>query len=266
MKELKWALLVGLIIISLGLMSNSGGRAATQGQGGTGAPGENTCGQNGCHSGGAFSPMADIVVEDIDGNPITEYFPGTTYKVTLTNTANGASEYGFQITSLDANNDRIGEWSGQSANAQITALANRTYLEQNTSSTVNEISADWTPGDTAFGDITFYAAINAVNGNNSPSGDGTATVSITIPQAVNSNTELKYIDLTMFPNPSASVINIQSDVLFQNYEMYDLMGQRVRGEKLLNNRIDISDIQNGAYLVRLSSIDKGTVVKRIIKN
>ena len=266
MKRTNIFLVAGFIITCLSLMSNSGGRAAVQGQGSTGAPGENTCGQTGCHSSGSFNPMASIRVEDMDGNQISEYFPGTTYKVILTNSATGASRYGFQITSLNATSDEfMGVWSDESTNAQITALSQRTYLEQQGTSSVNEISANWTAGEMEFGDITFYAATNAVNGNGSPSGDGTASTSLTIPQAVLSTSDIQDANLSIFPNPSSDVINISSDVSYNKFEMYDALGNMVL-KNTFSDQIDISDLQSGIYLVRLSSTNNVTSIKRIIKN
>lgn len=266
MKKLNILFILGLLLLAISLMSNSGGRAAVQNNGSTGAPGENTCGQAGCHASGAFNPVAQIKVEDMDGNQVTEYFPGSTYKVTLTNQANGASGYGFQITSLDPNDNRIGEWSNQSANAQISALTNRTYLEQNSTSSTNVISADWTVGATESGDVTFYAATNAVNGNGGTSGDGTASTSITIAQAVTSSKELDLKSITLFPNPSHDIIYISSDMSIEQYEIYSVLGTRVVSDVVHNNQMDISLLKMGTYLVRLSSSNGETITKKIIKN
>ena len=266
MKKINILCIAGMVLMAMSLMSNSGGRAAVQNSGATGAPGENTCGRSGCHSAGAFNPMAEITIEDMDGNQVTEYFPGSTYKVTLTNEATGASRYGFQMTSLDPGNNRIGQWSNQSANAQISALTNRTYLEQNATSASNVISADWTVGATESGDVTFYAATNAVNGNGGTSGDGTASTSITITQAVTSNKEIDHTYARLYPNPSHDRIQITSDISIEHYELYSVLGTRVVSNTVTNNEIDISLLEVGTYLVRLSNSKGETIVKKIIKN
>jgi len=160
----------------------------------------------------------------------------------------------------------MGVWSEQSANGQISALTNRTYLEQFERSVANEISANWSVSDMEGGDVTFYAASNAVNGNGSPSGDGTATATLTIPQAVLSNDNIDNINLSLFPNPSADVIHVASDIQYTKYEIYNVLGEMVLNNTLNNNQINIVSLERGTYLVRLSSNTYKSSVKRIIKN
>ena len=90
-------------------LSNSGGRAASQNWGNTGAPGDQTLGNGtsrtcqSCHATGDIQVTLDMEVLDIDNNPITAYTPNEIYtaKVKIIH-ANGPvpAGYGFQIVSL----------------------------------------------------------------------------------------------------------------------------------------------------------------------
>ena len=80
-----------------------------------------------------------------------------------------------------------------------------------------------------------------------------------------SNFELSGI--TMYPNPSNGVVNINfndSDEL--DAVVYDLQGRRVLNKTLTQNAntFDVSSFASGAYLVKLTNKDNQTVTKQLI--
>jgi len=252
------------VVLCFTLMSNSGGRADVANQGATGAPGEITCGNSNCHDDGNFNPEVIISITDDTGAEITEYVPNTTYNFTITNNATGASGYGFQMTALDENNVHSSTWEATSSNGQVSALSQRTYVEQDGTSAENTLSGTWTT-DQETGEVTFYAVSNAVNGNGSPSGDGTATTSLTIPSATSSNDNLlNDFSFSLSPNPVQDIISLNTSDILKVIEVYDVFGKVVRtytNQKQLN----VSDLTSGNYYLRVGNSKDQFATKKFLK-
>ena len=62
-------------------------------------------------------------------------------------------------------------------------------------------------------------------------------------------------DLILYPNPTKSVLNLNSSQLLSDaiYTVFDLNGRRVLNSKLTNNVIDVSELSSGNYILRLMS-------------
>lgn len=158
------------------------GFAAGPPAGRTGAPGEQTCVQ--CHTGTLNSGQGSVAIEGVPA----AYEPGQEYTLTVRVSHPDRRRWGFQITALDAENRPAGTIAA--INRNLTRVANgtgnlqgRVYVEQTTMGTFNgqANSASWDVRWTApaedIGQITFYAAGNAANGNNASSGDNVYTTS-----------------------------------------------------------------------------------------
>ena len=193
------------------LPANSGGRAASANVGNTGAPGESgqTCGS--CHNGGGFGPVSGSLAVQESGiaTPVSSYVPGLVYDITLTTTASGSpSGYGFQMTALDGADAEVGTWSAPASNVQIetaSAVGGRTYVEHNGVTSSPVFSVQWTAPSAGTGTVTFYFGGNAVNLNNSSSGDNvmpSSTFSLSESGAPTALGEtLSPVNLSVFPNP-----------------------------------------------------------------
>lgn len=75
---------------------------------------------------------------------------------------------------------------------------------------------------------------------------------------------LTNIVVEIHPNPTTAILNIKSDKNVQHIEIFDLSGRRVKSSPIKNNQIDINDLQNGTYLLKIYIEDKiyhGQVVK-----
>ncbi len=263
-KNVKLLFSVLSIVLCFTLMSNSGGRASVANQGTTGAPGEGTCGNNGCHDDGNFSPEVIISITDDSGAEITEYMPNTTYNFTITNNATGASGYGFQMTALDDNNAHSSSWSVTSSNGGVVALSNRTYVEQMGTSAENTLTGTWST-DVADGNVTFYAASNAVNGNSSPGGDGTAITSLTIPAITSSNKNvLSSFSFELSPNPVVDFIYLDVESTPNQIEVYDAFGRLI--QSFYNQKqIDVSMLTPGNYYLRVGNDKNQFATKKFLK-
>lgn len=92
--------------------------------------------------------------------------------------------------------------------------------------------------------MLFYKA----NGNKPLNLDN---VSVTL-QVVSSVSDLEKPNVSIFPNPTASFIQLTTDQIMDKVEIYNLTGQLVMREITHNNnvRMDVSGLTKGAYIVK----------------
>lgn len=87
------------------------------------------------------------------------------------------------------------------------------------------------------------------------------TVRITknpIPNATNQT------DITIYPNPVSSVLNVRNISAKANYTLYNAGGQVISTGVILNNKIDVSKLINGVYVIDIDDV-KGKAQKKFIK-
>jgi hypothetical protein len=154
---------IPLVMIFVGFSNGSpGGR--------TGSPGDNNnC--TACHSGTPQSATGWIT-SDI---PASGYVAGETYTITATGTHTGVVKFGFELTAEDGSDNKVGDFT--ITNSTETKLVNQnnavTHTANGTTPSGNNKtwSMDWTAPDEATGEVTFWAAFNAANGDGGNSGD-----------------------------------------------------------------------------------------------
>jgi hypothetical protein len=78
--------------------------------------------------------------------------------------------------------------------------------------------------------------------------------------------EVEEQTIRIYPNPSASLINIQSDLDIVTLELYTIMGQRLLKTSSNFSQIDISDLDAGIYSLRIFANNGRMLTKKIIKN
>lgn len=71
-------------------------------------------------------------------------------------------------------------------------------------------------------------------------------------------------DILIYPNPVSTVLNVKNISKKANYKIYSAAGQLVSSGLILNNKIDVSRLINGLYVVDIEDV-KGTVQKKFIK-
>lgn len=172
---------------SSGAFPNSTGRV-------TGAPGEQTCAQSGCHTGTAVNGGGGNVAITYSGG--TSYVPGQrgTFTVTITDAA--ARRYGFQASARLVSNLQSGQAGTLIASAGAIAVCSDDatvgncrpeaavqFITHNPASQANTFAFDWTPPAAGAGDVRVYVAGNAANGNGLNSGDRIYTANITLTPA-----------------------------------------------------------------------------------
>ena len=252
-------LYVFVVLTGLALMSNQSGRGSTSGPA-TNAPGENrgTCANGGCHSSGSFDPELSILMLDEAGEAVEKYIPGNSYTVVVKVDATGLpAGYGFQMVSLrDSDNGPISNFSDFPENVKDLTLLGRQYVEHSRRLPVDSIPVTWTAPEVGTGSISFYAAANAVNGNGSPTGDGTDSGRFTFEEDQGSSTaDLENSLVKLYPNPAYDVITIQSNLQIKSFEIFDLAGRKL--SKSTNKLIDMQVFQPGTYVAKITTEDGG---------
>jgi len=269
--------LISALALGLLFMGNSGGRAATQNQGNTGAPGDQMQGNDPwtcqvCHNGPIQTTIMIEVFEAGTSTAITEYAPDVTYdvKVTVNDVNDDAAGYGFQIVSLvDADESDVNAWSNPGMGVQI-ATANetgRSYAEHAGTQDSNEFMVQWTSPAAGAGSVTFYSAGTAVNLADGNGGDGGANTSLNLTERPVGIFDVSSLDATVrvFPNPAANYLNASVESNFSGQvsaEIMDVQG-RIAITRPLDlitgtneTQFDVSQLNTGTYMLRLSSEDK----------
>lgn len=218
----------------------------------TGAPGESTCQESGCHGGGSFTGMVAL-----SGIPDT-IVPGTVYNITLTHTSN-AARAGFELTVLDSLNVKAGALTASSG-SNIANSGGRSYLRHSTFKTLSAGMAAWTfkwtaPATAAGDEVTFWFTSLAANGNGNTAGDNVIKSSKKV--IFDKTTATSEPDLSsqfkIYPNPAKSSINISMPVENAELELWTLDGKLAQSKSISNNSsIDISSLISGSYIAKIS--------------
>lgn len=142
----------------------------------SGAPNDSNC--TACHGGRPNSGQGSVKVTFANG---TTYTPGQTQRITVTITDPAARRWGFEVSprlASDPGSKGAGTMASVDGNTQL--LPPRSGIQWITHTlngtrpgTTGSITFqfDWTAPDAAAGDVNFYAAANAANGNNLDTGD-----------------------------------------------------------------------------------------------
>lgn len=255
-----FALLLVLFVLSFSSGPGAGNQQVTGAPGSSGNQG--TCGN--CHVEGSFAPSASI--ELLDGmDEVTAYQPGKSYtlRITITESSGSPNGYGFQTVTLDAGDSQAGSWGDIGSGKQISPISNRDYLEHDSSSDSGTFEAEWIAPDAGAGEVTFYTAGIAANGNGTTAGDGVASASLSIGEdPANSTSDLngQEASLTVLPNPVHEMLNLQINSRITgdfNVRIIDVMGKVVQaapvnvqhGEQVA--QIPVNDLLSGLYVVQL---------------
>lgn len=144
----------------------------------TNAPGEGNC--TSCHSGSLNPTPANLANLTLTGTfSGGGYIPDSSYSITLSYSQSGINKYGFELTTLRTdNNAPVGSFTagtGTSTASQTVNGASRNYIRHTSAGTSGSGSRSWTftwqAPSTNVDTISFYAIVNAANGNGQSSGD-----------------------------------------------------------------------------------------------
>lgn len=157
-----------LLTISTLLLSNTSEAVSDNGRAGsTGSPGETTC--SSCH-GGAGAGSATLT-SDI---PLSGFVPGGTYNISVTVSESGQSVFGLGVEALTTANANAGTLAiSDAASTKLLSKAVSGVTRQNVVHQLNggatanskTFTFKWTAPAVAAGNVTFYYAGLAANGN-----------------------------------------------------------------------------------------------------
>ena len=170
----------------------------------------------------------------------------TVSSITLKWTDNASNETGFRVERSTNNDTSFTQISGN--------------LGANTSLFV---STSLTAGD------TYYYRVRAVNAVGFSSYSNVLQVLFT----VGIEQQLAFKNIDIFPNPSENVFNllVQDEYVGETtFSVTDELGRVVFTEKMmkenedLNAKIDLSNVSNGIYFIKVQS-DQKTTTKKVVK-
>lgn len=70
--------------------------------------------------------------------------------------------------------------------------------------------------------------------------------------------------VTLFPNPVCDLLTVESASEIKSVEIYNLQGQKITSAN--QKQINVSDLSNRIYLVKIQDNENSISIKKIIKN
>ncbi|MDQ3050557.1 MAG: T9SS type A sorting domain-containing protein [Bacteroidota bacterium] len=274
--------LIILAVSSLSFLSaimKEDGRA-----GATASPGETSCNTSGCHNGNLVNSGGGSILIDAPTMTGWEYIPGQVYPINVTVAKTGVSLFGFGFEALRSTGANGGMLSITNAvqTRILTAVISgnvRTNvvhkLNGGATPNLHTFTFNWTAPVTGTGDITFYAAGNAANGNGSTSGDFIYTTSQIVTESTSGLEDIaNNYSVQVFPNPAIEKLNIRFKVeepAFVEIKLVDIAGkvsamvfsnELSTGDHALHHSIP-ETFTPGIYFLRIA-IGDALMVKRVV--
>ncbi len=234
----------------------------------TGAPGENTCAQSGCHNGGTFQGTVSI-----SGVPDT-VVPGQTYTITLTNTSN-ALRAGFQLTCWDGANAMCGVLTAGTGVSIGTGIQSKKYARQSSPKNLVNGSTSWSftwkaPATASGNKATFYFVSLCSNNNGQKTGDNViqANKSVVLQATSAANEVIKEAAVQFFPT-LVQQNTVQVDLLESEtgqITVFDMNGKTVMQQGLnKNNVLNFSTLSKGIYTAHIQTAGKMATKKFVVE-
>lgn len=274
--------LIILAVSSLSFLSaimKEDGRA-----GATASPGETSCNTSGCHNGNLVNSGGGSILIDAPTMTGWEYIPGQVYPINVTVAKTGVSLFGFGFEALRSTGANGGMLSITNAvqTRILTAVISgnvRTNvvhkLNGGATPNLHTFTFNWTAPVTGTGDITFYSAGNAANGNGSTSGDFIYTTSQIVTESTSGLEDIaNNYSVQVFPNPAIEKLNIRFKVeepAFVEIKLVDIAGkvsamvfsnELSTGDHALHHSIP-ETFTPGIYFLRIA-IGDALMVKRVV--
>ncbi|MFC2101049.1 choice-of-anchor V domain-containing protein [Bacteroidota bacterium] len=252
--KLLWILAILFMITTAGILNNSGSAG-----GKTGSPGDNNITCTECH-GGTASIQNGWITSNI---PIQGYSPNTTYTITATGTHSGVVKFGFEATAEDSIGSKTGMFIITNSIETKLVNSNHAVTHKSTGNTPSgnskSWSFDWTAPASIVGEITFYAAFNAANGNDSTTGDVIFKSEMTVTANTTSieENELNQ-NILIYPNPALDYIAIEfKDISgISGLRLYNGIGELVMEKQISNHfeKLNVAELNDGIYYMVIDGI------------
>ncbi|MDQ1804325.1 T9SS type A sorting domain-containing protein [Chryseobacterium sp. PTM-20240506] len=123
----------------------------------------------------------------------------------------------------------------------------------------------WSSTPSAFGAKYFYIGNTIGNPNaGGPRGQGQSVRCVKDVSAL-STSEIRLNTISVYPNPTNGIVNIDVDSAIENVQVMNAVGQIVK-IPFFNNKINMQGIAKGVYMVQVKLKSGQTFSKKIIKN
>ncbi|MES2592251.1 MAG: choice-of-anchor V domain-containing protein [Bacteroidota bacterium] len=267
-----FAMLIGSIVIAEFSSPATGNTIGAPGAK-TGSPGDgSSCTASGCHAGTATN-QAGLITSTI---PSSGYIPGQTYTVTGSITTSGKTRFGFEMSpqnlagalkgSLILTNTTHTQLVG--GGKYITHKLAGTSFPSGTATW----SFDWTAPAAGSGDLTFYGAFNSTNNSGTTSGDLVTLSSLAVTEdvlaGISESVNNVSNSISVYPNPVSDKLYFKNSLKEKalNVSIIDVNGKLVKKIDGIqeNEYMDMENIENGYYLLRIETAN-GMAVKKIVK-
>lgn len=247
------------------------------GNAGDPAGGNMTCRR--CHGGDAPLTLPNIIQSNI---PEQGYTPGITYTISATVGREGRVKFGFQITPQNEQGMFLGTLINTNTDTQLNS-ANQGYVNHTSSGTsgitgTKTWTFNWTAPVAGSGPVTFYGAFNITNNNNANTGDDIFLSRLTVKEAIatsvfsrNANTNAN--EISLFPNPSTEVINLEYLVQKENAVDITIVSMNGIVTPIFNSKnhrigkytlpINIENFNPGIYFIKIT-IGNATSTERFV--
>jgi len=261
-KKYKTLSILLLSFSTLLFMSNRGGSPG----GRTGSTTDaSTCATNGgCHASGTSSTIEqDMIATDI---PESGYELGMTYTVTVSPELAGVNVWGFEIMAENGDGTGIGTFANNDqVNTKDDGIRATHKFASTTSTGGQTWTMEWTAPMESSGEITFYAAALAANGNGNTNGDDVVINSIVVSENTTASiNRLANIDAQIYPNPVTEALTITGYSNFDATVSILTLDGKVLSEAPFAQKISVVELTSGTYILKIDEPD-GFVTKRFIK-
>jgi hypothetical protein len=259
--------------------------------GSTGAPGNLTCAQMGCHSDATVDVDSGFVNNLVFSSPDTTYVPGGNYTLTLNVFSPSIQKFGFELLALkDSSNTNVGTFVviENTRTQKIThyvgsdlryTMTHRTAGTPALSPGSTQWQMRWNAPASNVGTVTFYYATNCTNNNGFETGDRIYLSSLRIRAAKDTTTTgiaeqqiVKAIAARYVKEKHAVVVQINS-ASYQEAKImvFDTGGKLAAESSAIINAGQVTselalpaEIAGGTYIVKLITQDASYSAKVIV--
>ncbi len=219
-----------------------------------------------CHTSFDAEEVDDWITSDIPAEGFTQ---GETYMITVTGTHEGVDMMGFEITA-ESSFGKVGTFEiedtirTQFTNGELAAT--HTLDGTTVDGDSNSWTVKWTAPSVGTPVVTFYAAVNAADGDGSNDNDQIYLTTMEVQEvSIGVGQDILESLVKVYPNPATNYVNIDTPNK-ANIQVINFLGQIIYESQVSGNslRLNVSDYDNGIYFVKISH-DGNIAVKRIIK-